>query len=192
MSQESLPHGEFEITESPRDAFRGLYASMGPALYFFLLIWLGALGSTLAGLWASEELNLAPALFAVVGTAMLLAFVLAALRARGRSWTIRITDQAIGARRDAGELTLNWAAIDRVNERAGMMVLSAARLGIVLPIHRMSEVQVAAIRERLRATGGEERAKKNTRKKLWRLVVLWALLILMFVAIYNLMSPPAP
>jgi hypothetical protein len=192
MSQEpALPHGEFEITESPGDAFRGLYAGMGAGLIFFLLIWLAALAMAVPALLRGEEVHVAVGIFAVMGLFLVVLLASSALRALGRkSWLVRITDHSIAARRESGEITLNWAAIERVNERAGIMILVAGRLAIALPLYRMSEVQVAAIRARLAASGVEERAKKQKRAGVFKLVVLWILLVLMFVALYNLMSPP--
>jgi hypothetical protein len=186
-TQLSLPSGEFEITVSPRDTFRSLYAMMGGGAVFLLLFWGMAVFTTLQALLTGQALNDMASIVALAGVGGVVALAVSAVRGRGKRWTVRITDQSLTMLQETGEVSLRWAAITRLNERAGMLVMFADRIGLALPLYRMSEVQVASIRARLEAGGGTARAKKSRRTRSG-LLVLWALLVLAFVVIWNLFN----
>jgi hypothetical protein len=190
MPPEPLPHGEFEITNESQDVFRALYAQMGLALPYMALLWTAALWSAISSLAAGEQLFGFSGFMAAMGSFVIATLGISALRApKAPPWTIRITDQSIAASRPSGEVKLNWAALTRIEERAGMLLLFAGRMIISLPLYRMSEVQVASVRARLSANPISKAAQQS---KKGRRLLLWVLLILMFVAVYNLFGSPSP
>jgi hypothetical protein len=185
-SQPSLPHGEFEITEASRDVFRSLYATLGAVAAGVLLMWLVCVVLAVRSVMIGEAPNVAAFMIAVFGATWLFMMLRSGRGASSRSWTIRLSDEGITARRETGELTLFWRAINRVEDRGGMLVMFAGRLAVVLPVYRMSDVQVASIRGCLAATPNYEQIRKRSRV---RFVALWVLMVLWFVALYNLMQP---
>lgn len=177
--QELLAAGEFEVVSAKADFTRSM-ARLVPMLLLLLcsLLYFAVRDGYTGKQWSLLAL---PLVFLLV---MLAYFSRAIWRARnGIRYQVRLTAEHIGVRQDSADIRIPWSAITDTSERNGIMVIRSSAAAIALPWYRLTDMQKAAINNYLAA---HPRAAGASGSSLKRTLILWVVLIVMFVLIYNL------
>lgn len=180
---------DFEVRETTADTMRVAYCilrAMGAPAIVLLASWLGSLVWVAWTLISGKAADTVASIWAAAGAAMLALLGLAVLRTRSRTWTVRLSPLGLVARHATGELALEWAAVKRASEHAGILVLFAERQIVVLPVHRISPAHVILIRSFIERGRGDRQASRSGAKRAPG-VMVWLLLVLGFAIVFHLL-----
>jgi hypothetical protein len=193
MSDHHLPHGSFELHDRPADAFRGLYAMMGPVAIYLAIMWLCAVHAAIYNRVEGAPSAIAD-IFALAGVVIFGALGWAAYRPRPadvRRYTVEVNDRHIAVQRQSGLVTLNWKAVTSARRRGGMLCLRGGNIVMILPAYRLSAVQLAAIQSQIDSHPVEASVARRQTAAKW-VPFVGVLLILCLVALYNLLFVTVP
>jgi hypothetical protein len=172
------------------DVPRAFYAQLGPILLYFALLVVGGLVSATVSVLDGESPSNIGLIMVVMGAVFVASFIVS-LRANAKVGPVTLTFNAetVSSKSDAAEVTLRWDAVTKVVERAGVLLLQGNNIRFVLPIYRLDAQTLSAIDANVSRYGLRETAKRDRRKGWLRIVLLWALLLIMFTFVYHLIAP---